>query len=207
MTGTVVVVGLLILGAISATDFLWPRLQETATAGAASAMGSVYGAGLGLLSAIASAAAALAAFKAARKSDETAQRATEALGLAMQPELTAYVIKEHVNPGSEGASNKVKLEIKNLSAWPAADVKVYQSAHRFLPIAKIEFLPAATQPNYTIAAKPHIHSEDLTGQAVAAKADFGQLLVIEFSDQRRILRWRQTIKHTDTLSSEVELVK
>ena len=201
---SVIVVG---VAAVMITNFYWPRLQDNTTASAASAMGSIYGAGVGLLSAVASAAAAIAAFMAARKSDETAQRAGEALGLAMQPKLTAHIQRISHNPGSADAKNLVHLEVKNLSHWPASDVKIFPSNRRLLPLAEIDYLPAATQPNYTIAAKPHIVTVDLTNKAVASRTDLGNLLVVEFSDERHILRWRQTIKHTGSLESEVELLK
>ncbi|TDT79345.1 hypothetical protein DFO47_105141 [Arthrobacter sp. AG258] len=204
-----IVLGVVVVGvaAVMITDFFWPRLQDSTTASAASAMGSLYGAGVGLLSAVASAAAASAAFMAARKSDETAQRAGEALGLAMQPKVTAHIVRISQNSGPADAKNLVHLEVKNLSHWPASDVKVYPSGRRLLPLAEIDYLPAATQPNYTVAAKPHIVTVDLTNKTAARRSDFGNLLVVEFSDERHILRWRQTINYTGGLEAELERVK
>lgn len=187
--------------------FLWPRLQETSTAGAASAMGTLIGAGVGFLSTVASAVAAIAALMAARKSDETAQRASEALGLAMEPTLTAHIGSTMLHEGLKPPRNVVSLEVKNLSRWPAVDVKVYASDRRFRPIAEIAYLGPAEQPNYTIAAKPSVAEVEVTHLTVAQKADFGQLLILDYSDERRILRWRQTLDWTNGLQSDVERVR
>lgn len=189
------------------TTFLWPKLQDSSTASAASAMGTLYGAAVGLLSAVASAVAAIAALMAARKSDETAQRAGEALGLAMEPALTAHIGSTQLHEGLKPPRRVVSLEVKNLSRWPAVDVKVYASDRRFRPIAEIEYLPPAEQPNYTIDPKPSVVSVEVTDMAVAKKAGFGKLLILDYSDERRILRWRQTLDWTNGLQSEVERVK
>lgn len=206
------VVGLLTLIAVGVitttlTNFFWPKLQDSATASAASAMGTLYGAGFGLLTAMASAAAAMAAFMAAKKSDETARRAGEALGLAMEPTLTAHIIRTHLTEGLNPSRLVLTLEVKNLSRWPAADVKIYASDRRFRPVAEIPYLPPAEQPNYTIEANPGLKTIDVTNTTFASDPSFGDLLILDYSDERRILRWRQTINHTDTLSSEVERVR
>lgn len=198
---------IVVVAAITLTNFFWPRVQDPTTASAASAMGSLYGAGIGLLSAVASAGAAIAAFMAAKKSDETAQRAGEALGLAMKPALTAHIMRVSYNPGSSIGREALELEVKNLSAWPAADVKIYASDRRFRPIAEIDYLPAAEQPNYTIKAEPGVVTIDVTDAPIANKPGFGNLLIVDYSDERRILRWRQTINSADTFSSEEERVR
>ena len=206
IAGIVAAVAVVVTGGML-TAFFWDKVQNPTTASAASAIGSLLGAGVGLLSAIASAGAAVAAFMAAKKSDETAQRAGEALGLAMEPKLTAYINRTRLVEGLKPARDVVYLEVKNLSHWPAADVKIYATDRRFRPIGEIDYLPAAEQPNYTIKAKPGLWKADLTDTKVASGPNFGDLLIVDYSDERRILRWRQTLDNTNGLTSDVERLR
>lgn len=206
LVGALAVIAI-VIATVTLTDFFWPRLQDSTTAGAASAMGSLYGAGVGLLSALASAGAAVAAFMAAKKSDETAQRAGEALGLAMEPTLAAHVLRTSLTEGLNPTRQVLTLEVRNLSRWPAADIKIFATERRFRPIAEIDYLPPADQPNYTIKAKPGVVTIDVTETTFANEPGFGDLLILDYSDERRLLRWRQTIKHVNGLRSEVERLR
>ena len=125
----------------------------------------------------------------------------------MEPTLAAHVLHTSLTEGLNPSRKVLTLEVKNLSRWPAADIKIYATERRFRPIAEIDYLPAAEQPNYTIEAKPGVVTIDVTKTTFASEPGFGNLLILDYSDERRILRWRQTIKHVDGLSSEVERLR
>lgn len=197
----------LFTGLVWFTGLLWPRLHNTVTAGAASAMGTLYGAGFGLLSAVASAIAAIAAYKAAKQSDETAKRAGEALGLAMEPIVSAHIRRATLHEGANPPREAVYAVVRNESRWPASNVRVYDADRRSNPLVRVERLEGVRQWNTTVEPKPVRVEHELPRSVNHDKPEFGKLLIVEYSDERGILTWRKTIGTGDVWHVDLERVR
>lgn len=76
------------------------------------------------ISALASAVAAMASWRSAARSDQTSQRAAEALGMAFRPDVSGSITSATVGRGLADPVQENYVEIRNRSQWPAINIRV-----------------------------------------------------------------------------------
>lgn len=152
------------------------------------------------------AVAAAAAFSAARQSDITARNAMEALGLAMEPTLDAYVGFVSMHEGDAPVREVAQVEVRNKSAWAADDVEVdvvlsdgrHASHHwaRILPASasNLTYPVSPTTETFEVPGGFPKHREPVDGEELT----FINVVSLRYSDERRSLRWELVTEQIGT---------
>lgn len=156
------------------------------------------------VSAFAALGAAFASWRSAVKSDETARRAAEAVGMSIQPDVRADFIGR-ITIGDEGEVSRI--EIRNHSIWPAANVSVlYDSGEGWTRGASLRRLDAGQLPageGYPDRPKVQTIDVPLTPKQWTPAAEPGwdgerrivETTTVEFEDERGFVQWRRIEKY------------
>lgn len=197
---------LLVIGAVLLSFFLWHEAvthpsTSVPIGSVATAVGSLFGA----VAAIGAVGAALAAFAAAERSDLTASRAVEALGLAMRPSVA-------VSQSATNGGDPVLL-LWNPSSWPATQIEVewcpaYGNAVTNY-LARLEPVAVDNEGRPVDVTKgrqvPFVQPEppEIADPNFRGARSWSDRLVVRFSDDRGLLRWQvvrdlpQSYRHVD----------
>lgn len=156
------------------------------------------------VSAVAAAGAALASWRSAARSDVTARRAAEAVGMSIQPDVRADFIGR-VTIGGKGEVSRI--DIRNHSIWPAANVHVlYDSGEGWTRTASLGSLAAGQLPaGEGYPDRPAIRTVELPltprQWIPSAEPDWeGKRRIVEtttvdFEDERGFVQWRRIEKY------------
>ena len=156
--------------------------------------------------AVFTAVAAVAAFSAARQSDITSRNAMEALGLAMEPTLDAYVGLVSLQEGDAPMREIAQVEVRNKSAWSADDVEVEvllsdgrRGSHRWARIvpasvSNLTYPVSPTTETFEITGGFPKHREPVDGEELT----FTNTVTLRYSDERRALRWELVTEQIET---------
>lgn len=170
---------------------VWPASLDAHTGPAIGYLASALSAVVGLITAAASAVAAFAAWRAARQSDETAQRSLEALGLAIAPKIRA-----RITDLVDGEYSGPAFSFWNPTRWPAVDIDVdltladgSTESHRIERLEPNQERPDGTPIHPTMVRLPRRLPDYVRDPSWRDKASFKESAVLRYSDERSLIRW------------------
>lgn len=159
------------------------------------------------VSAFAALGAAFASWRSAARSDVTARRAAEAVGMSIQPDVRADLIGRIMIGGKGEVS---RIEIRNHSIWPATNVNVlYDSGEGWSRKAALRRLDAGQLPaGNGYPDRPAIRTVEVpltpeqwspsTEPDWEGKRRIVETTTLEFEDERGFVRWRRVEKYERT---------
>lgn len=179
----------------------------------------------GVIGALATSAAAIAAWRAAVRSDLTAQRARQALGAATRPEVHASFTS--ANKHVDGAPGKPigEFTVWNASRWPAKNIKLeYSDGQGWHVETRVTDLPGAqdshgrkdqlrfAKSTIEVEAPPpgspawgnwSIRPELVPEGGVIVEST----TVVEYSDEHEVSRWKRVSTKESSFGVLIEGVR
>jgi hypothetical protein len=195
-------IGALLIVALAALAGWW--LWTVAAPGP---IGSQLGAFATAISALAAAVAAMASWRSAARSDQTSQRAAEALGMAFRPDISGFITTASVVDGLTDAVQETYIEIRNRSQWPAINIHFrYDDGQGWSVEKKFDRIEGGKPPIgqghrenpailKALIAGPPIYSTPLADPDWEGKVTVISTTSIEYEDERGFIRWSWIQEH------------
>ena len=153
------------------------------------------------LGGIGAAAAAIASWRSAVRSDMTAKRASEALGMAFRPDLSGDLWSSTLHEGGRAPREETNIEIRNRAQWPATNIVFrHDDGMGWSMEKRIDRIDGAKPPagegypenpavlKFPVKSAPR-HPSPLEDPAWQGTETTVSRTTIEYEDERGLIRW------------------